>query len=137
LKRVGERCSVLHGKKLPIAILEGIYLVLKDTELIEDLNSKEVFTWNDFEISDFNFLTDYLKSSYDTILNETDSSLAIIYNSAKKEFSKIEFDSDNIDFNQNYINPPVSGQTFTIGSGNMPLVEIVNKDRKKKYYKKE
>lgn len=127
-----ERCAVLHSKKLPIAILDGIYLVLKDAELIED--NKQVLSWNDFGGSDFDFLNDYLKSSYETIINEVNSSLAAIYGALKTEFTPFEFDFR--DFNFNYLDSnlnPLSGTTYTIINASSAIIsdiEIIDNKRK-------
>lgn len=116
-----ERCAVLHSKKLPMAIIDGIYLVLKDAELIED--NKQVQSWNDCDADDFNFLSDYLKTTYESIINEVNSSLAAIYDNLKNEFTNFKFDFTN--FNTPTTYDFLSGATAAIN----PIISSANLSR--------
>jgi hypothetical protein len=130
-----ERCSVLHGKKLPFAVLDGIYFVLKDAELIEEKSGNQVLSWNDFDGNDFNFLNDYLKQSFELIINEVNSSLAVIYGRLKDEFNAFNLNYEGINFDMS-LNKPLSGTTtYSItnqSSANYSKIVIIDDRRKKK-----
>jgi len=71
-----ERNNILHGTKIPFALLEKSVLIpLPQGKDIDTKRWSTDKTWDDIEIEDYKFLEIYLQESFDDILSNLNRSL--------------------------------------------------------------